>query len=98
MIRGAVNAVYEATIRLVGQDANGQPHEVEAVIDTGFTGFLSLPLALIAALGMPWLCRQQGILADGSIQVFEFTRGPLFGMACRVLWRSTPPMPSRLWA
>ena len=27
--------------------------------------------ALIAALGLPWLCRQQGQLADGSLLVFE---------------------------
>lgn len=49
----------------------GQAHEVETVIDTGFNGFLTLPPAIIAALGLPWLCRQQGELADGSIQTFD---------------------------
>jgi clan AA aspartic protease len=44
---------------------------VEAVIDTGFNGFLTLPPALIATLGLPWLCRQQGQLADGSFHVFD---------------------------
>jgi clan AA aspartic protease len=39
--------------------------------DTGFTGFLTLPAVLIAALGLPWLCRQPGILADGSVDVFD---------------------------
>src|ERR1700752_316774 len=37
----------------------------------GFNGFLTLPPALIAALGLPWLCRQQGQLADGSLLTFD---------------------------
>jgi clan AA aspartic protease len=49
----------------------GQPHEVDAIIDTGFNGFLTLPPAMIAALGLPWLCRQEGQLADGSVQPFD---------------------------
>jgi clan AA aspartic protease len=53
------------------QDANGQSHDVEVVIDTGFNGFLTLPPALIAALGLPWLCRQQGQLADGSVLAID---------------------------
>jgi clan AA aspartic protease len=44
---------------------------VEAVIDTGFNGFLTLPPTLIAALGLPWLCRQQGQLADGTFMAFD---------------------------
>ncbi len=43
---------------------------MEAIIDTGFNGFLTLPPALVAALGLPWLCRQQGQLADGSVNGF----------------------------
>ena len=30
----------------------GSAQEVEAVIDTGFSGFLTLPSALVAALGL----------------------------------------------
>ena len=61
----------EALLQLTVRDAGGQPLDVEAVIDTGFNGFLTLPAALIAALGLPWLCRQQGHLADGSLQAFD---------------------------
>ena len=32
----------------------GQAEEIEAVIDTGFDGAFSLPLADITALGLPW--------------------------------------------
>ena len=44
---------------------------VEALIDTGFTGFLSLPLATITALGLPWHFRDVGTLGDGSEVIFE---------------------------
>ncbi len=71
MMTGVVNADLEPLLRLTVRDAGGQPHEVELVIDTGFNGFLTLPPALVAALGLPWLCRQQGQLADGSILVFD---------------------------
>ena len=71
MMTGVVNADLEPLLRLTIRDAGGQPHDVEVVIDTGFNGFLTLPPALIAALGLPWLCRQQGQLADGSVLPFD---------------------------
>jgi clan AA aspartic protease len=72
---GIVNASLEATIQRTVQDATGQPHQIEAVIDTGFNGFLTLPPNLVAALGLPWLCRQQGLLADGAIHIFDVHTG-----------------------
>ena len=48
---GNVNADLEPSVRLTVHDAGGQPRELEAVIDTGFNGFLTLPPALIAAPG-----------------------------------------------
>src|SRR5437016_11400998 len=71
MMTGIVNADLEPLLRLTVRDAGSQPHDVEAVIDTGFNGFLTLPPALIAVLGLPWLCRQQGQLADGSFLTFD---------------------------
>ena len=47
MITGAVNANREATIRLVMSGSSGQQHEIEAIIDTGFTDFLTLPPTLV---------------------------------------------------
>ena len=71
MITGVVNANREATIRLVVIGPSGQQQEIEAIIDTGFTGFLTLSPTLIGALGLSWLSRQPGILADGSVNVFD---------------------------
>ena len=71
MIAGVVNADREATIRLTVVGPNGQEQHIEAIIDAGFTGFLTLPPALVAELGLSWLGRQPGILADGSVDSFD---------------------------
>ena len=71
MILGAVNDAYEAVISLTVQGPSGQAREVEAVIDTGFNGFLSLPSALVTELGLPFLTSESAILADGSLVRFS---------------------------
>lgn len=42
MITGAVNADYEAVIRLRVYGPIGHEQEVDAILDTGFNGFLTL--------------------------------------------------------
>ena len=49
----------------------GRQWEVEAVIDTGFTGFLSAPSALATELGLPFLTNESAFLADGSLVRFS---------------------------
>ena len=71
MITGVVNANREAIIRLVVTGPSGQQQDTEAIIDTGFTGFLTLPPARVTSLGLSWLSRQPGILADGSVDIFD---------------------------
>jgi len=71
MITGTVNANLEATVPLVVVGARSQQRQVEAVIDTGFTGYLTLPPSIIATLQLAWLGREQGILADGSVDLFD---------------------------
>ena len=70
MITGSVNADIEAVIRLPVVGPHRQQRTVEGVIDTGFSGDLTLPTAVIASLGLTWLGREQGILADGSTDLF----------------------------
>ena len=50
MMYDVVNLRREATLLLVVSKANKQHQVIDTVIDTGFTGFLSLPSAIIAAL------------------------------------------------
>lgn len=71
MILGNVNANREAIIRLAVLGGNQQRQGVRAVIDTGYTGFLTLPSAVITTLDLTWFMRQEGILGDGSICMFN---------------------------
>lgn len=41
------------------------------MIDTGFTGFLSLPSAIIATLNLPWSASDIVTLGDGSETLFD---------------------------
>lgn len=66
MISGRVSANLEARITLEVRDAAGATHSIEAEIDTGFNGFLTLPPALVTSLGLPWLSRQKGMLNAGG--------------------------------
>jgi predicted aspartyl protease len=45
---------------------DGQEHEIETVLDTGFTGVLTHPPMAIAALSLPYIRPQPATLADGS--------------------------------
>jgi clan AA aspartic protease len=71
VITGVVNANREAIIYLVVRGPNGQEREIEAVIDTGFTGFLTLPFSLIVSLGLIWRGQAQATLGDGSLHQFD---------------------------
>lgn len=83
MIHGEVNADLEAIVPLLIRDAAGQVHQIEAIVDTGFSGFLTLSPALVAAMGLPWLCEDEGVLADGSAVAFNVHRA-------RVMWDGQP--------
>ncbi len=71
MIQGVVNAAYEAVVRLTVQGPSGHSREIEAVIDTGYNGFLTLPPSLVAELGLVYRDRGRAILADGSEAFFD---------------------------
>ena len=83
MIEGAVNAAYEPVVTLVVQGPAGERREIDAVIDTGFTGFLTVTPALARDLGLDFLGMGLGTLADGSEVTF-----PYYSVA--VLWDGQP--------
>jgi clan AA aspartic protease len=66
MIIGVVNAQTEATIRLPVRTADGREQEIEAVLDTGFNGSLTLPPTVITSLGLQWRTRGLVMLANGT--------------------------------
>ncbi|MCY7391244.1 MAG: clan AA aspartic protease [Leptolyngbyaceae cyanobacterium CAN_BIN12] len=71
MIIGNVNASREAIIQLVVFGENQQKQGIRAVIDTGYTGCLTLPSTIIITLGLTWYMQQEGVLGDGSLCTFN---------------------------
>ena len=69
----------EPLVRLAVRGDRGSERQIEAVVDTGYTGWLTLPRAIITELGLPWRTVGRGILADGSVSVFDVYQG-------KVLW------------
>ena len=70
MIEGVVQG-REARVRLEIQGPSGRKREIEAIVDTGFTSWLTLPLAEIEALDLTWKSSCKGILADGSECLYD---------------------------
>ena len=71
MIEGVVNAAYEAVVTLPLRGPEGQYREIDAVIDTGYNGFLTLPTPVVAELGLAFGGISRATLADGSVVAFD---------------------------
>ena len=71
MIRGKVNARMEAKLRLTILGPTGTRLEVDAIVDTGFTGSLVLPVPMVTALGLVRRAGGTAVLADGSACNFD---------------------------
>ena len=71
MIEGIVNAYYEPVITLYLQGPYGQIQEVEAVVDTGYNGLLTLPPSVVSDLQLPYESRGEARLADGNVAEFD---------------------------
>ena len=83
MIEGVVNAAYEPVVTLAVQGPSRQTAETEAVVDTGFTGFLTVTPALVTELGLVHEGISRATLADGSEVTFD-----VYDVA--VLWDDQP--------
>ena len=66
MIHGTIRN-REAVIELEVSGPGQPPQQIEAVIDTGYNGYLTLPSHLVTALQLPFAGYRRGTLADGSV-------------------------------
>jgi clan AA aspartic protease len=82
MIQGIVNARHEAVVRLRVRGPAGAESDVEAIVDSGFSASLTLPMAIVTALGLVRLSGSAAVLADGSVRQFDI-------FAAEVLWHGT---------
>jgi clan AA aspartic protease len=70
MMQGRVNQNCEATLAVAIR--NGDIiKSVDVVIDTGFSGFLTLPSGIITELDLTWKGRDIATLGDGTSCIFE---------------------------
>jgi clan AA aspartic protease len=86
MMTGHVNAYRQAVVSLVVRGPANVGREIDAVVDTGFNGFLTLPASLIQELGLVWRRRGRAMLADGSDSLFDIYEGTV---AWDNTWRRT---------
>jgi clan AA aspartic protease len=78
MIVGVVKS-REPRIRLRIKGHHGRECEVEAVVDSGYTGWLTLPPEVIEDLDLRWRTFGRATLADGSVSYFDVYQA-------KVLW------------
>ena len=71
MINGKITTHREAIIGLEVIGSNQKREKVEAVIDTGFNGYLTLPNNLINSLNLQQAGSRRVTLGDGNIVVLE---------------------------
>ena len=78
-----MNASLEAVVTITLRGPAGQVEEVNAVIDTGFNGYLTLPTTMVADLALSVVGEAEAVLADGRQAVFD-----VYGVT--VVWDGQP--------
>ena len=71
MIRATINRQGEIETSLVIEGPSGQQQTVTGIIDTGFTGELTLPLSVISSLGLYWRTLGEAKLGNGRVVEFD---------------------------
>ena len=71
MIQGTVNAGKQAIITLQIVDQTGLLVDVEALVDTGFSGYPTLPPDLITVLQLPFDRTDSFTLGNNSVVRFD---------------------------
>jgi clan AA aspartic protease len=73
---GTMTSDGDALVTVTVESAPGETREMEAVLDTGFNGFLALPADVIRALDLVYRYELQLTLANGaeqSVPTYEAT-------------------------
>jgi clan AA aspartic protease len=66
MITGHVTSAREAIIRIAVRGTAAREETVDAIIDTGFDGFLTLPASFVSDLALQFAGATKAALGDGS--------------------------------
>jgi clan AA aspartic protease len=95
MIQGTVRPRLVPTVPLTVRNSIGQELAIEALVDTGCSGSLTLPSAVIARLGLPWRMRGSAVLANGKTEFFDIHAGVIIwdGKARNILIEAADTIP-----
>ncbi len=77
MILGQVNPRIQVVIPIMIRDATGNLLTLDGIIDTGFSGYLTLPLATITALQLPFLNSRVFSLGNNAQVNFDIYKATL---------------------
>ena len=81
MITGRVTANREVVVELEVVSSNQEKEKVEAVIDTGFNGYMTLPSDLVNRLKLQLAGNRRATLGDGNTVVLDV-------YLAKVIWHS----------
>jgi len=82
MIEGRIDNNLEARIKLQVLTADGH-EDVEFLVDTGFNGFVAIPMSLVQRFNLNLGAVQSGVTADGRAGYFDT-------VSIELLWHGTP--------
>ena len=68
VIRGTVNARLESIVAVRVRGPSGAEQALSAVVDTGFTGWLTVPPELASSLGLVQRPARNAKLGDGTVR------------------------------
>ena len=68
MISGNVVAYQGPFVSIAIRDVGGNEHALAAIVDTGFTHWLTLPRSVIAAMELGYNEDMVSVLADGTLK------------------------------
>lgn len=77
MIQGIFRDSGEIFFPIDVLDHHGESHTFTALLDTGYTGFLTLTPEIIAALGLTFEEESAVRVGDGTVQTFRRYNGSL---------------------
>jgi len=92
MIHGKVNSSLEPRISIAVHDASGNKQPIEATLDTGFNGYMTLPGNAILSLGLTKSGSTRIILGDGRVEKCCVFGLSLIGM--EFPWTSKSKLPT----
>ena len=98
VLRGKVSADQQALVAVEIMDGEGRPRPVEVVLDTGFTGYLTLPPESIHQLGLPSVGQRTFELANGELYEFQVYLGRCPGMDAQAMCWCCNRTVSHCWA